>query len=300
MGRDPRPPAPGDAHAQTDHRERAASPADGTRPRVPTAVISDIHGNAVALRAVLEDIEPRASTASSASATSSATGPSRSPASISSARSAPGRSWATTTSASSTSPPTSTPPPSPPPTGPAPSSTPSPTTNSATPKGTTSSGRLRVRVVEHMPSADGSQRCRRRPVLCVHASPRRPINEYIFPDDAKDAPDKMHAIFERVETHRDGRAHPRPGRLHRRPRLLPPLASWARNRSTPSARREDRHQRRLGWPAARPRPAGRVRRGPPRPRRFPPRPVRHRGHRRTHQGHPRPARLAGRPPLDGR
>jgi diadenosine tetraphosphatase ApaH/serine/threonine PP2A family protein phosphatase len=55
-------------------------------------------------------------------------------------------------------------------------------------------GRLRVRVVDPM-FENGSDRT---PVLCVHASPRRPINEYIFPDDANDAPEKMSAIFERV------------------------------------------------------------------------------------------------------
>jgi diadenosine tetraphosphatase ApaH/serine/threonine PP2A family protein phosphatase len=53
-------------------------------------------------------------------------------------------------------------------------------------------GRLRVRVVDEMCAG-------KPPVLCVHASPRRPINEYIFPDDANDAPDKMSAIFDRVE-----------------------------------------------------------------------------------------------------
>ncbi len=52
-------------------------------------------------------------------------------------------------------------------------------------------GRLRVRVVEQMP--DGMF-----PVLAVHGSPRRPINEYIFPQDANDAPDKLEAIFDRV------------------------------------------------------------------------------------------------------
>ena len=36
-------------------------------------------------------------------------------------------------------------------------------------------------------------------VLCVHASPRRPINEYIFPDDVVTAPSKMISIFDRVE-----------------------------------------------------------------------------------------------------
>lgn len=49
-------------------------------------------------------------------------------------------------------------------------------------------GRLRVRVVETEP--DGT-----RPILAVHGSPRRPINEYIFPDDALNAPDKMKQIF---------------------------------------------------------------------------------------------------------
>ena len=53
-------------------------------------------------------------------------------------------------------------------------------------------GRLRVRVVEPLPDSEAA-------VLAVHASPRRPINEYIFPDDATDAPDKLEAIFDRVE-----------------------------------------------------------------------------------------------------
>ncbi len=53
-------------------------------------------------------------------------------------------------------------------------------------------GRLRVRVVEQTPDGDF-------PILAVHASPRRPINEYIFPDDANDAPDKLESIFERVD-----------------------------------------------------------------------------------------------------
>lgn len=54
-------------------------------------------------------------------------------------------------------------------------------------------GRLRVRVLETPPEGKFA-------VLAVHGSPRRPINEYIFPDDAMNAPDKMQAIFERVET----------------------------------------------------------------------------------------------------
>ncbi|MGD9692927.1 MAG: metallophosphoesterase [Phycisphaerales bacterium] len=53
-------------------------------------------------------------------------------------------------------------------------------------------GRLRVRVV-HSPDNGGM------PVLAVHGSPRRPINEYIFPDDATANLDKMKQVFDRVE-----------------------------------------------------------------------------------------------------
>ncbi|MGD9689447.1 MAG: metallophosphoesterase [Phycisphaerales bacterium] len=52
-------------------------------------------------------------------------------------------------------------------------------------------GRLRVRIVEM--ASDG-----RTQLLFVHGSPRRPINEYIFPDDVRNAPDKLTTIFERV------------------------------------------------------------------------------------------------------
>ena len=47
-------------------------------------------------------------------------------------------------------------------------------------------GRLRVRV-----GFDG--------FLCVHGTPRRPINEYLFPEDALNSPVKMQQIFERVD-----------------------------------------------------------------------------------------------------
>lgn len=47
-------------------------------------------------------------------------------------------------------------------------------------------GKLRVRV------AMG-------PFLCVHGSPRRPINEYMFPEDIQNSPSKMTAIFERID-----------------------------------------------------------------------------------------------------
>ena len=35
--------------------------------------------------------------------------------------------------------------------------------------------------------------------LCVHGTPRRPINEYLFPEDALNSPVKMQQIFERIE-----------------------------------------------------------------------------------------------------
>ena len=37
--------------------------------------------------------------------------------------------------------------------------------------------------------------------LCVHGTPRRPINEYLFPEDAINSPLKMQQIFERIESH---------------------------------------------------------------------------------------------------
>lgn len=52
-------------------------------------------------------------------------------------------------------------------------------------------GQLRVRVADKVPGTD-------LPLLAVHGSPRRPINEYIFPDDCMTAPDKVSTIFERV------------------------------------------------------------------------------------------------------
>ena len=54
-------------------------------------------------------------------------------------------------------------------------------------------GQLRVRVAETVPGTDPPV-----PLLAVHGSPRRPINEYIFPDDCMTAPDKVSTIFERV------------------------------------------------------------------------------------------------------
>ncbi|GAB4518598.1 MAG: metallophosphoesterase family protein [Phycisphaerales bacterium] len=54
-------------------------------------------------------------------------------------------------------------------------------------------GRLRVRVVE----ADAVAGTRQ--LLAVHGSPRRPINEYIFPDDAVGDQMKMRALFDEIE-----------------------------------------------------------------------------------------------------
>lgn len=53
-------------------------------------------------------------------------------------------------------------------------------------------GRLRVRVVEAPQGSDI-------PVLAVHGSPRRPINEYVFPDDVMTAAEKMKQIFDRID-----------------------------------------------------------------------------------------------------
>ena len=47
-------------------------------------------------------------------------------------------------------------------------------------------GHLRVRVAENG-------------YLSVHGTPRRPINEYLFPDDAINNPQKLASIFERIE-----------------------------------------------------------------------------------------------------
>ncbi|MHC5022464.1 MAG: metallophosphoesterase family protein [Planctomycetota bacterium] len=47
-------------------------------------------------------------------------------------------------------------------------------------------GRLRVRVAFDE-------------FICVHGTPRRPINEYLFPEDAINSPVKMQQIFDRIE-----------------------------------------------------------------------------------------------------
>jgi diadenosine tetraphosphatase ApaH/serine/threonine PP2A family protein phosphatase len=64
--------------------------------------------------------------------------------------------------------------------------------------------RLKVRVVERIGASgaepvQAGQASAGIPLLAVHGSPRRPINEYIFPDDAVNAPDKLESIFDRVQ-----------------------------------------------------------------------------------------------------
>ncbi|MBL4808686.1 MAG: metallophosphoesterase family protein [Phycisphaerales bacterium] len=76
-------------------------------------------------------------------------------------------------------------------------------------------GSLRVRAVEDL-MGDGTT------ILSVHASPRRPINEYIFPEDASDAPDKLEAIFDRVDSIAlVGHTH-QPGVFSNEPDFYPP------------------------------------------------------------------------------
>ncbi len=58
--------------------------------------------------------------------------------------------------------------------------------------------------------------------LCVHGSPRRPINEYIFPEDAINSPVKMGQIFDLVDKHCFvGHTHV-PGVFTNEPEFYPP------------------------------------------------------------------------------
>lgn len=58
-------------------------------------------------------------------------------------------------------------------------------------------GKLKVRMVEQVPQ--GAEAPTVETILAVHGSPRRPINEYIFPDDASTSPDKIESILGRVK-----------------------------------------------------------------------------------------------------
>jgi len=58
--------------------------------------------------------------------------------------------------------------------------------------------------------------------LCVHGTPRRPINEYLFPDDAINSPVKMKQIFDRIPKHSmSGHTHV-PGIFTTEPDFYPP------------------------------------------------------------------------------
>lgn len=58
--------------------------------------------------------------------------------------------------------------------------------------------------------------------LCVHGTPRRPINEYLFPEDAINSPVKMQQIFERIEKYcLVGHTHV-PGVFTNEPDFYPP------------------------------------------------------------------------------
>jgi diadenosine tetraphosphatase ApaH/serine/threonine PP2A family protein phosphatase len=51
-------------------------------------------------------------------------------------------------------------------------------------------GRMKTRHVETGSALQGE-------MVFVHGSPRRPVNEYVFPDDVYNSPGKMEALFER-------------------------------------------------------------------------------------------------------
>jgi predicted phosphodiesterase len=58
--------------------------------------------------------------------------------------------------------------------------------------------------------------------LAVHGTPRRPINEYLFPDDAINSPIKMKQIFDRIPKHSmAGHTHV-PGIFTSEPDFYPP------------------------------------------------------------------------------
>jgi predicted phosphodiesterase len=44
-----------------------------------------------------------------------------------------------------------------------------------------------------------AEQCPVGPAIMVHGSPRRPVNEYIFPDDIYNNPNKLQGLFDRIE-----------------------------------------------------------------------------------------------------
>ena len=91
----------------------------------------------------------------------------------------------------------------------------------------------------------------------VHGSPRRPVNEYIFPDDVYNNPGKIGNAFDRLNgVCFVGHTHV-PGVFIDTPDFYSP--DELRERLRGDAGAKGAHQRRLGGPAARPRPAGQLR-----------------------------------------
>lgn len=85
------------------------------------------------------------------------------------------------------------------------------------------------------------------PLLAVHGSPRRPINEYIFPQDVQDAPDKLESIFDRVSRICIvGHTHV-PGVFTDEPDFYPPQRT-RRERVQIFRGGAGHHQRRKCWP----------------------------------------------------
>jgi hypothetical protein len=149
-------------------------------------------------------------------------------------------------------------------------------------------GKLRVRVVDAQPDQGAG-------VLFVHGSPRRPVNEYIFPDDALNTPDKMESIFSRVDRlAMVGHTHV-PGVFTDEPDFYPPseLGEGASYRF--QRQREGDRERGLGGPAPRPGPEGELRDPAPGPGGVRARAIQHRCDRQEDQGDPAAERVAGGP-----
>jgi hypothetical protein len=232
-------------------------------PPVPTAVISDIHGNAEALKRVLRTSKRARSSASCASATSSATAPSPSTCvDLVRERCA----WSlmgnhdfgvlyepTNFNAGGVRPRS----------GPASSSTRSPT---RPPRRSATSSSAACASASWTTSPTRA----RSPCSSSTARPAAPSTSTSSPTTRLNAPEKIQGRSStRVERCRDGRAHARARRLHRRARFLPADSNWARGVYRFQRQREGDHQRRLRGPAARPGPAGELRHPPRRPTRTP-------------------------------
>ena len=94
--------------------------------------------------------------------------------------------------------------------------------------------------------------------VALHASPRRPINEYIFPDDIYTNPGQVRGDVRAGRPALLRRAHACARRVSRRAGLLHARRAGL---SVRDHRREGDHQRRQRRPAARPRSADELRGG---------------------------------------